>query len=157
MKGFNVEEIKQYADLISFGNPDFVEVKGVTYCGTTKNSGKAPLSMSNVPFHEEVIEFCEQLAELLTDHEIASEHEHSNCVLIANKKFRPDGKTWHTWIDYEKFHQLNGEFLQSGKMFSSSDYMARTPDWAVFGCTECGFDPEETRWFRNKSKNSNNA
>ena len=154
VKGFNVEEIKQYADLIALGKPDFVEVKGVTYCGTTKNSGKAPLSMSNVPFHEEVVEFCEKLSSQLGNYEVASEHEHSNCVLIAQKKFKPDGENWHTWIDYEKFHELNRKYLETGKSFSSVDYMERTPDWAVFGCRERGFDPNETRWFRNKAKKS---
>ncbi len=151
VKGFNVEEIKQYADRFSLGKPDFVEVKGVTYCGTTKNSGKAPLSMSNVPFHEEVISFCQQLADLCADYEIASEHEHSNCVLIAHKKFKRAG-LWHTWIDYDKFHQLNSEFVRSGRpSFSSVDYMQPTPEWALFGCKERGFDPCETRWFRNKN------
>ena len=42
--------------------------------------------MKNVPWHEEVISFSEQLADLLPDYSIASEHEHSNCILIAHKK-----------------------------------------------------------------------
>ena len=32
--------------------------------------------------------------------------------------------------------------------FSSLDYMAETPEWAVFGDNHRGFDPNETRWFR---------
>ena len=37
---------------------------------------------------------------------IATEHEHSCCVLLAREdKFLIDG-VWHTWIDYEKFHSL---------------------------------------------------
>ena len=36
MKGFNVEELDNYAKLVTIGNPDFIELKGVTYCGTSK-------------------------------------------------------------------------------------------------------------------------
>jgi tRNA wybutosine-synthesizing protein 1 len=59
------------------------------------------LTMDNVPWHEEVIEFVEKLNERLTGYAIASEHEHSNCILLADKKFLIDGK-WNTWIDYQR-------------------------------------------------------
>ena len=36
VKGWNAEEIRNYANLVSIGNPDFIEIKGVTYCGTSK-------------------------------------------------------------------------------------------------------------------------
>lgn len=55
----------------------------MTYCGTSKASN---LTMENVPWHEEVISFVKQLGDLLPDYEIASEHEHSNCVLLAHRK-----------------------------------------------------------------------
>lgn len=42
--------------------------------------------MANVPWHEEVIYFVQQLANLLPDYEIACEHEHSNCLLLAHHK-----------------------------------------------------------------------
>lgn len=42
--------------------------------------------MQNVPWHEEVVYFVKQLADKLEGYEIASEHEHSNCILIANTK-----------------------------------------------------------------------
>lgn len=44
--------------------------------------------MENVPWHEEVINFAEKLVSLLDDYDIASEHEHSNCILIANNKVK---------------------------------------------------------------------
>lgn len=52
VKAWNTEEIQQYAELVSRGNPDFIEVKGVTYCGESKASD---ITMANVPWHEEVI------------------------------------------------------------------------------------------------------
>lgn len=42
--------------------------------------------MENVPWHEEVINFTNKLVDLLPNYALASEHEHSNCVLIAHKK-----------------------------------------------------------------------
>lgn len=58
-------------------------VQGVTYCGESKASN---LTMVNVPWHEEVVDFVKQLAERLPEYELASEHEHSNCLLLANKR-----------------------------------------------------------------------
>lgn len=125
------------------GQPDFIEIKGVTYCGEGKGTKASSLTMANVPWHEEVIDFVNQLVDLLPGYEIASEHEHSNCLLLANTKFKIDGQ-WHTWIDYEKFHEL----VESGEPFEALDYVAPTPHWAVFGAKERGFDPEEVRWSR---------
>jgi len=108
--------------------------------------------MDNVPWHEEVIYFVEELAKRLPDYEISCEHEHSNCVLLTNKKFKIEGKWW-TWIDYPKFHQLIQRYHETdGKeTFKATDYMAPTPYWATYGSKERGFDPAETRFHRNKA------
>ncbi|XP_067680903.1 S-adenosyl-L-methionine-dependent tRNA 4-demethylwyosine synthase TYW1-like isoform X2 [Haliotis asinina] len=150
VKAWNTDEVKNYASLVSLGQPDFIEVKGVTYCGESKASS---LTMANVPWHQEVISFVQQLADALPDYEIASEHEHSNCILIAHTKFKIK-EEWWTWIDYSRFHQLIAEYNQSGgqKTFTAEDYMAPTPHWAVFGASERGFDPVETRFHRKKQK-----
>ncbi len=71
--------------------------------------------MENVPWHEEVLSFVHQLADRLDGYEVASEHEHSNCVLIANTKFKVDEGRWRTWIDYEKFHQLAENYRKTGE------------------------------------------
>jgi len=44
--------------------------------------------MANVPWHEEVVRFVCELVDLIPDYEVACEHEHSNCLLIAHKKVR---------------------------------------------------------------------
>jgi tRNA wybutosine-synthesizing protein 1 len=148
VKAWNTDELEAYAELVSRGKPDFIEVKGVTYCGDSKASS---LTMNNVPWHEEVVLFVQKLADLLPDYDIACEHEHSNCVLIAHKRLYIDGH-WHTWIDYSKFHELLSEYEGSSgkKMFTTTDYVARTPAWAVFGDLHRGFDPVETRWQRKR-------
>lgn len=33
VKGWNMAEVQQYAALVDLGQPDFIEIKGVTYCG----------------------------------------------------------------------------------------------------------------------------
>ncbi|XP_072308721.1 S-adenosyl-L-methionine-dependent tRNA 4-demethylwyosine synthase TYW1 [Eucyclogobius newberryi] len=152
VKAWNVEEMLSYADLIAMGQPDFIEVKGVTYCGESTASS---LTMANVPWHQEVVSFVQQLADMLPQYEIACEHEHSNCLLIAHSKFKIDGEWW-TWIDYERFQELVQAYEDSGgtQGFSSLDYMAKTPGWALFGADEQGFDPSDTRFQRrNKTKN----
>lgn len=160
---YNASNIAAYADLVMQGEPDFIEVKGVTYCGTSTSS---TLTMKeNVPRHDEVIRFCTDLCvELARRHpgyqtpqmtssdripeeeknrpyHIACEHEHSCCVLIALDKFFINDE-WYTWIDYEKFFEL----VQSGqKDFTSLDYAAPTPSWAVYRSPEAGFDPSHVR------------
>lgn len=61
----------------------FVCVQGVTYCG---ESAASSLTMANVPWHQEVVSFVQQLADMLPQYEIACEHEHSNCLLLAHTK-----------------------------------------------------------------------
>ena len=60
-------------------------LQGVTYCG---ESSASSLTMANVPWHQEVVTFVQQLADMLPQYEIACEHEHSNCLLIAHTKVR---------------------------------------------------------------------
>ncbi|NXP52496.1 TYW1 synthase, partial [Heliornis fulica] len=151
VKAWNVDELKAYADLIALGKPDFIEVKGVTYCGESSASN---LTMANVPWHEEVVHFVQELADLIPDYEIACEHEHSNCLLIAHKKFKTDGE-WYTWINYSRFQELVHEHESSGgsKTFTAADYTAKTPRWALFRSRERGFDPSDIRYQRkNKAR-----
>ncbi|KAJ9148855.1 Wyosine base formation [Pleurostoma richardsiae] len=146
VKGFNIEdEAEGYADLVEKGLPCFVEVKGVTYCGTS-TSASAGLSMSNVPFYEEVCAFVTALNAALEKrglkYGIAAEHAHSCCILIASERFRVDGR-WHTLIDYDRFFQLLEEKGAHGD-FTPEDYMGEaTPEWATWG--NGGFDPRDQR------------
>ncbi|EWC45488.1 hypothetical protein DRE_00887 [Drechslerella stenobrocha 248] len=150
VKGFNIEEEAEgYADLVEKGLPAFVEIKGVTYCGTSTSVG-AGLSMSNVPFYEEVCEFVRKLNDALgrrgLKYGIAAEHAHSCCVLIASNDYFIDGR-WHTVIHYERFFEL----LETGKEFGPLDYVGPpTEEWAVWG--QGGFNPADERVYR-KGKN----
>ncbi|KAH9904133.1 radical SAM superfamily-domain-containing protein [Xylariomycetidae sp. FL2044] len=151
VKGFNVEdEVEGYADLVERGLPCFVEIKGVTYCGTSSSSGGgagAGLSMANVPFYDEVTAFVEALAARLgdkgLDYGVAAEHAHSCCVLIASGRFRDPRGRWHTRIDYGRFFDLLEARGPDGD-WSPEDYMGdETPEWATWG--RGGFDPRDVR------------
>lgn len=146
VKGFNVDdEVEGYAALVERGLPCFVEIKGVTYCGTSTSAG-AGLTMANVPFYAEVTEFVtaldKKLRERGLDYGIAAEHAHSCCVLIASGRFRVDGK-WHTRIDYQRFFELLEERGADGD-WKPEEYMGpETPEWATWG--KGGFDPRDDR------------
>ncbi|KAH1120054.1 hypothetical protein AAZX31_17G237100 [Glycine max] len=148
VKGWNTEEVDAYSKLFSLGEPDFVEIKGVTYCGSSTTS---KLTMDNVPWHADVKAFSEALAlKSQGEYEVACEHAHSCCVLLAKtNKFKIDGQ-WYTWIDYEKFHDL----VASGRTFDSRDYMAATPSWSVYGSEEGGFDPGQLRYRKERHHKS---
>ena len=142
VKGFNIEdEAEGYADLVARGLPCFVEVKGVTFCGTSTSSS-AGLTMQNVPFYEEVcafvVAFNKALEKRGLNYGIAAEHAHSCCVLLGDAdRFKING-VWHTLIGYEKFFAC----LESGKEFGPEDYIGEpTPEWALWG--NGGFDPRD--------------
>ncbi|KAF2121579.1 hypothetical protein BDV96DRAFT_640965 [Lophiotrema nucula] len=158
VKGFNMaDEVRGYADLVERALPGFVEVKGVTYCGTS-DSKSAGLTMQNVPFYEEVAEFVRALSDELVSrglpYGIAAEHAHSCCVMLADEtRFKRDGK-WATRIDFEKFHDLTegkveGTRMVDGKVvgWRPEDYIGNdTPEWALWG--NGGFDPRDQRVYR---------
>ncbi|KAI9889533.1 MAG: hypothetical protein M1814_005227 [Vezdaea aestivalis] len=156
VKGFNIEEAGEYAELVSRGQPGFIEIKGVTYCGTTSAAG-AGLSMENVPFWEEVVSFTSALSTALESqglsYKVAAEHSHSCCILLAKEEFRDwESGKWRSWIDYEKFFELIERRKISGENFGPLDYIgAETPEWAAEGAG--GFDPRDTRvWRKGKNK-----
>ncbi len=147
LKGWNMEEVTNYAKLIEIGEPDLIEIKAVTYCGKSDGSS---LTMENVPWHDEVRSYAEAIcAAVGGQYGIAAEHRHSCCMLLAKQKFNVNGQ-WHTWIDYDKFQTLVAEYHASGgtATFSATDYMAVTPNWALYGAEEEGFSPFEKRWKR---------
>lgn len=167
VKGFNMaEEVKGYADLVERALPGFVEVKGVTYCGTSA-AGSAGLTMQNVPFYEEVAEFVTELEKELSSrgltYGIGAEHAHSCCVLLADStRFKRDGK-WATRIDFERFFDLHegkvqGTRMEDGKVvgWRPEDYIgSETPEWALWG--NGGFDPRDQRvWRKGKGPKTEN-
>ena len=124
VKDMNIVDPKGYSELIKLGDPDFVEVKGYMFVGQSRQR----LKESNMPLHEEVVEFSKELLKHLPDYDIVSEHIPSRVVLLGKKKFFKRGK-WSTWIDFGKWN----EFVNSGKDFSKEDYALPTPETGLSG------------------------
>ena len=168
VKGWNSDDLGGYAKLVALGRCSLVEVKGVTFCGKSDASN---LNMTNTPWHHEVVEFTRKLkVELdaireeggddpLPEYDLACEHKHSCSVLLARvDQFAvpdpsdPTRRKWRTWIDYPKFQELASRHRSDPTFtFGVEDYVADTPNWAVFGADEEGFDPTDKR-HRKKSK-----
>lgn len=168
VKGWNSDEIGGYAKLIALGHCSLVEVKGVTFCGKSDASN---LNMSNSPWHHEVVAMVQNLQqelqkirdetpegkEKIPQYGIACEHKHSVSVLLARvDQFAVDDpvtgkRRWRTWIDYDKFQRLAAKNAEDPTFtFGVEDYVEDTPDWALFGAEEAGFDPTDTRHRKKK-------
>lgn len=115
---------EKYAELIHLGDPDFVEVKSYMHVGLSRYR----LQRENMPLHEEIVAFSEQLIKYLPDYEIVSEHISSRVVLFAKKIFKQKG-IWHTLIDFEKWFTL----INSGKEFAMKEYSKKTPIVGISG------------------------
>lgn len=147
------EEMENYVKLLQLGEPDLIEIKGVTFCGTSTASS---LTMENVPWHHEVKNFAEKLCEFVNtvspiQYAPACEHVHSCCTLLARKdRYFKDGK-WHTWMDYEKFQTLVQRYYETGEAFTSEEYSVETPSWALWNAPEEGFDPVDLRFRKHRN------
>jgi tRNA wybutosine-synthesizing protein 1 len=98
------------------------------------------------------MDFVQVLQKFLPNvYELSCEHQHSNCLLISHSKFKINGEWW-TFIDYEKFHDLVRDYELNGTEFTSLDYIAKTPTWALHGAKEAGFDPCDIRHLRKSKK-----
>ncbi len=118
IKNYNITNLKEYAELIKIGNPDFVEIKSYMHVGASKERHKR----EDMPEMKEVKEFTSELLKYLTEYEYVTDYPYSIVTMIAKKKYKIEGK-WHTWIDFKKYEEL----AKSGKEFKTEDYLKETP------------------------------
>ena len=154
VKGSNMSNIDQYVELVDIARPTLIEIKGVTFCGSNSGANK-DMSMKSVPFHDEVIAFSQSFSDSLQraglmEYSLACEHEHSCSILIAHHELKDDQGRWNTWIDYDKFTECIRAYYSTGQTFTTRDYMALTPSWALFGAKDRGFNPSEMRHTKSK-------
>lgn len=83
IKGINMLEEKNYAELIKKSNPLFIEVKAYMWVG----SSRLRLQQENMPSHNEVKEFANKIA-LLINYKVIDEKPNSRVVLLAEKDFK---------------------------------------------------------------------
>jgi tRNA wybutosine-synthesizing protein 1 len=149
------EDLEGYARLVISSKPDLIEIKGVTFCG---KSNASDLTMKDVPWHHEVRNFSQQLCDRVKElspnadeYGMACEHAHSVCVLLARKDKYLVNDEWHTWIDFDRFQELEREWRATGRRFDAREYRLKTPAWALYGAAEEGFDPEEKRFVKTRN------
>lgn len=151
--GFNMSEdnITEYKDVFDRGQPHFVELKRLTpaFSGNTHTI----LRIRNVPTWERMKAFANRLCETIMDgqsYRIASVHEHSGCILLAQRRFWVDGRV-HTWIDFDKFHTALAD-PAGAQSLAPEDYLLPTPDWALPDSPAEGFDPHQQRHITNRRR-----
>ncbi|MFW9813066.1 MAG: 4-demethylwyosine synthase TYW1 [Candidatus Thorarchaeota archaeon] len=81
VKGHNMHDPHSYSKLIEIGEPDFVEVKGYMFLGSSQNR----LDKSNAPSHREIRAFSAKIA-ALTGYHMVDEQVESRVVLLSRSK-----------------------------------------------------------------------
>jgi len=81
VSGRNMHDPHAYSRLIETGEPDFVEVKGYMFLGSSQNR----LDRSNAPSHREIRAFSAKIA-ALTGYHMVDEQVESRVVLLSRSK-----------------------------------------------------------------------
>jgi tRNA wybutosine-synthesizing protein 1 len=81
VSGLNMKNPRSYSDLILKGRPDFVEVKGYMFLG----SSRGRLSNENAPSHRDIRAFSQKIADL-TGYYLLDEQIESRVVLLSQSK-----------------------------------------------------------------------
>ena len=82
IRGLNMVYPEQWAEIIKLSNPMFVEVKAYMWVGMSRER----LEQQNMPLHDEVKEFAQQVANF-ADYKLIDEHEPSRVVLLMKEDF----------------------------------------------------------------------
>jgi len=83
IKGVNMYAPEKYAELIKLAEPHFIEVKSYMFVGESRKR----LAMENMPMHDEVKKFAEEIAKHC-DYKIIDEHKPSRVVLLMKEDFK---------------------------------------------------------------------
>ncbi|MCX6741713.1 MAG: 4-demethylwyosine synthase TYW1 [Candidatus Pacearchaeota archaeon] len=82
IKGLNMLEPENYSKLITLATPDFIEIKSYMHVGFSQKR----LKRENMPLHEEVNKFAQELLKFLPNYKLIGEKEISRVVLLSNGK-----------------------------------------------------------------------
>ncbi|RHY94578.1 hypothetical protein DYB35_012959 [Aphanomyces astaci] len=150
VKEHNMKELDNY--VIHLGEPDLIEIKAVTYCG---KSDASDLTMQNVPYHQEVRDFCERC---VPSWAAGTNWRRNMRIPTACWWPRPSSRSMATGTRGSTTTSSTPSFKRTfvlvyyndGTAFTTMGYIAPTPAWAVYNAPEAGFDPIETRFQRTK-------
>lgn len=82
IKGLNMVKAEQWAEIIKLSNPMFVEAKAYMWVGSSRKR----LEQGNMPLHEEVKQFANEIAKH-ANYKLIDEHEPSRVVLLMKEDF----------------------------------------------------------------------
>ena len=80
IKNLNMCNPEQYASLIKIANPQFLEIKGYMWVGSSRKR----LKEENMPSHKDVLDFSKQIAKIL-NWKIIKQKEQSTAVLLMKE------------------------------------------------------------------------
>ena len=166
--GWNAEDAAQYAKLIDLGKPDFIEIKGMTYCGmtsgaratsrcktcrTTRTSNASARRCVARAKHNEASSGASaagaEEGEEGVDRRDAAERRVRPRVRARALVLRPPREEGHVpggrrVADVDRLRKVPGP-RRDGRAVRGGGVHASTPSWSVWGAEEGGFDPGETR------------
>ena len=81
VKGFNMQNEKEFAKMIEKADPDFLEIKGYMFVGYSRQR----LKIENMPLHSDVMSFAEKINKHL-NYTFSGESQESRVVLLSSEK-----------------------------------------------------------------------
>jgi len=96
VKGLNMTNPEGYAKLIKIAMPNYVEVKGFSFVGGSRDEQRG-LALGNMPTHEEIKDFAVKIAEF-SNYIYTDEHRTSRIVLLS----RDAESVSKRFIDFDK-------------------------------------------------------
>lgn len=97
IKGENMIEPENYANLIKKANPDFIEVKAYMWVGENREL----FAIESMPKQNDLKKFTNELLNYLDDYEVSDEHFPSRVILLSHKRLKQKTK-----INFNKFFEL---------------------------------------------------
>jgi len=82
IKNLNMEDLEGYKQLIEKALPDYIEAKAYMFVGASRQR----LTIKQMPYHEEVKIFAQELEKILPDYKIKDEKAESRVVLLEKIK-----------------------------------------------------------------------
>ncbi len=105
----NMDNEKQYAELIRRGSPDVIELKSYVHVGESRRF----YSQKNMPTLEDMKIFMDKLLEVLPEYEYIRQHVPSRAILLIRKDLNRKA-----WINFPKFFDM----IEQGKEPTTEDY-----------------------------------
>jgi len=111
VKNLNMEAPEKYAELISKAKPHFIEVKGWSAIGQSRER----MPTTRMPTFSEVLDFCKELEKFLPDYKFADSQEDARVGLLVNQKI--PAPPLYTKQNFSKMKISEEIFSESEKKF----------------------------------------